>query len=233
MIGNLPAVPRFTLERHQLAQVICQVRFSPVLRLQQQTEVAAFQEEVRAQYPGFLLEPAMAVVITPQGIAQQDTGAKNYRFVDSDHAVVLVLGIDFVAIETRQYVAIEDVVQRIRDAVAIVERLYQPALRMRLGLRFTNELRLAADDLPTRVREALNPQLLGTLGDDDLAPAVEATQGVVHLRTEQGNAIQVIHGLNPKGAPPSSLCPACCLPASPKSRSIFSISTRTRMRSYL
>ena len=28
MIANLSAASRFTLERHQLAQVICQVRFS-------------------------------------------------------------------------------------------------------------------------------------------------------------------------------------------------------------
>jgi uncharacterized protein (TIGR04255 family) len=199
MIGNLRPVPRFTLERHQIAQVICQVRFSPVLRLQQQDEVAAFQEEVRGQYPGFLNEPAMAVVITPQGIVQQDTGARNYRFVDPERGVVLVLGVDFVAIETRQYVAIEDVVERMRDAVAIVERLYRPALRMRLGLRFTNELRFASTDLRARVRRALNPQLLGILGDDDVAPAVETTQSVVHLRTEQGNMLQAIHGLNPQG----------------------------------
>jgi uncharacterized protein (TIGR04255 family) len=199
MIGNLPAAPRFTLERHQLAQVISQVRFSPILRLQQQEEVAAFQEEVRGRYPGFLQEPAMGVVITPHGVVQQDTGAKNYRFVDPETGVVLVLGVDFVAIETRQYVAIEDVVERIRDAVAIVERLYRPALRMRLGLRFTNELRFESADLRTQVRHALNPQLLGPLGDDDVAAAVETTQSVVHVRTEQGNGLQVIHGLNPQG----------------------------------
>ena len=120
---NFSAAPRFTLERHQLAQVICQARFSPVLRLQQQGEVASFQEEVRGRYPVFLPQHAMSVVITPQGVAQQDTGVQNYRFVDPDAGVALALGVDFVGIETRRYVAIEDVIERVREAVAIVERL--------------------------------------------------------------------------------------------------------------
>jgi uncharacterized protein (TIGR04255 family) len=199
MIANLSVAPRFTLERHQLAQVICQVRFSPVLRLNQQEEVVLFQEEVRERYPGFLLEPAVALMITPQGVVQQDTGTKIYRFLDPDASVVLVLGVDFVAIETREYVAIEDVIERVRDAVSLVERFYRPAQRTRLGLRFTNELRFEPDNLQTHVREALNPQLLGPLGDPDLAPAVETTQSVIHLRTEAGNMLQVIHGLNPQG----------------------------------
>lgn len=219
MIGNLPTAPEFTLERHQLAQAICQVRFSPVLRLQQQGEVAAFQEEVRPQYPGFFHEPAMAVVITPQGIAQQDTGTKNYRFVDADAGVVLVLGVDFVAIEARRYVSIDDVVRRIQDAVAIVERLYKPAQRMRLGLRFTNELRFDSSELGTHLRDALNPRLLGPLGDDDVAPAVETTQSVVHLRTEQGNMLQVIHGLNPYGG--TTVLPLPGIPSPPISQEPF------------
>jgi uncharacterized protein (TIGR04255 family) len=199
MIANLSAAPRFTLERHQLAQVICQVRFSPVLRLNQQEAITPFQEEVREQYPGFSVEPAVSLIITPQGIAQQDTGTKNYRFVDPAGSVALVLGMDFVAIETREYVAIEDVVERIRNAVSLVERFYSPAQRVRLGLRFTNELRFQPNNLQTQVREALNPQLLGPLGDPDLAPAVETTQSVIQLRTEAGNMLQVIHGLNPQG----------------------------------
>jgi len=199
MIANLSVAPRFTLERHQLAQVICQVRFSPVLRLHQQEEVAPFQEEVRARYSGFVLEPAVALIITPQGVVQQDSGTKNYRFVDLNAGVVLVLGVDFVAIETRDYVAIEDVIERTRDAVSLVERFYSPAQRTRLGLRFTNELRFESGNLHTQVREALNPQLLGPLGDPDVASAVETTQSVIHLQTEAGNMLQVIHGLNPQG----------------------------------
>ena len=212
MIANLSVAPRFTLERHQLAQVICQVRFSPVLRLHQQEEIAPFQEEIREQYPGFSAEPAVALTITPQGVVQQDSGTRNYRFVDPDASVVLVLGVDFVAIETREYVAIEDVIERIRDAVSLVERLYRPAQRTRLGLRFTNELRFQPDNLQTQVREALNPQLLGPLGDPEVAPAVETTQSVIHLRTQAGNMLQVIHGLSPQGGttvlPMSTSAPA-------------------------
>jgi uncharacterized protein (TIGR04255 family) len=199
MIGELETAPSFALERHQLAQVICHVRFSPVLRLQRQEEVARFQDEVRDRYQDFASEQAVAFLITPQGVAQQDTGAKNYRFIDRESGVMLVLSTDFVAIETREYVEINDVVARIKDAVDIVARLYEPANRLRLGLRFTNEFPFQTVDLPSSLRSAFNPLLLGAAGVEELAPIVEQTQCVLRLRTPEATALQVIHGLNPQG----------------------------------
>lgn len=199
MIGDLPPVPRFTLEHHEIAQVICHVRFSSVLRLQRPDEVARFQDEVRARYPDFVSEQALALLITPQGVTQQDTGAKNYRFIDRQSGVMLVLGTDFVAIETRDYAEIDDVAGRIREAVAIVSRLYEPATRLRLGLRFTNEFRFDSADLATQVRDAFNPLLLGPTGTHELAAAIEQTQSVVRFRLADGAALQMIHGLNPQG----------------------------------
>ena len=199
MIGDLPTAPRFTLEQHQIAQVICHVRFSPVLRLQRPDEIARFQDEVRDRYPDFASEQAIAFLITPQGVSQQDTGAKNYRFIDRASGVMLVVSTDFVAIETRDYVAIDDVVSRIRHAVEIVARLYEPATRLRLGLRFTNEFRFEADDLPTELARAFNPLLLGPAGVGELARVVDQTQSVVRIQTAAGTALQMIHGLNKQG----------------------------------
>jgi uncharacterized protein (TIGR04255 family) len=199
VIGDLPTAPRFTLEHHQIAQVICHVRFSPVLRLQRQEEIARFQDEVRDRYPDFASEQAVAFLITPQGVAQQDTGTKNYRFIDRESGVMLVLSTDFVAIETRDYVEIQDVAARIKDAVDIVARLYEPATRLRLGLRFTNEFRFEAADLPSSVQRAFNPLLLGPAGVPELASVVEQTQSVIRLQTPDGTSLQVIHGLNTQG----------------------------------
>lgn len=210
MIGELPTAPRFALERHQIAQVICHVRFSPVLRLQRQEEIARFQDEVRDRYPDFASEQAVAFLITPQGVAQQDTGAKNYRFIDRDSGVMLVLSTDFVAIETRDYVAIDDVVTRIKEAVEIVARLYKPATRLRLGLRFTNEFRFDPSDLPSTLQRAFNPLLLGPAGVEELAAAVEQTQSVIRLQITDGTTLQVIHGLNPQGG--TTVAPIPCSP---------------------
>ena len=199
MIGELPTAPRFTLEHHQIAQVICHVRFSPVLRLQRQEEISRFQDEVRDRYPDFASEQAIAFLITPQGVAQQETGAKNYRFIDRESGVMLVLSTDFVAIETREYVEIHDVAARIKDALEIVVRLYEPATRLRLGLRFTNEFRFEAADLPARVRGAFNPLLLGLAGLEELASVVAQTQSVVRMQTAEATSLQMIHGLNTQG----------------------------------
>jgi uncharacterized protein (TIGR04255 family) len=199
MIGDLPTAPKFTLEHHQIAQVICHVRFSPILRLQRQEEVARFQDEVRGRYPDFASEQARGFLITPQGVAQQDTGTKNYRFIDRESGIMLVLGTDFVAVETREYAAIEDVVSRVQEAVDTVARLYTPAMRLRLGLRFTNEFRFESNGLATQVGNAFNPLLLGPLGAPELAAIVEHTQSVLRFRTREGTVLQVIHGLNTQG----------------------------------
>src|ERR1039458_2183983 len=218
VIGELETVPRFVLERHQIAQVICQVRFSPVLRLQQQTEVVPFQEEIRDRYPGFSAERAVGFLITPQGVVQQDTGAQNYRFIDQEHGVMLVLGTDFVAIETRSYVEIEDIVTRMTEAVELTARLYQPPQRSRVGLRFTNEFRFESTDLSSRVRAAFTPAILGPAGTDELASATEGTQSVLRLRSSAGNLLQVLHGLNPQGGttvPPIAAWPVPSIPQEP------------------
>jgi uncharacterized protein (TIGR04255 family) len=199
LIGDLPVAPTYTLAKHQIAQVICQVRFSPVLRLQRQEEVARFQDEVRTRYPDFASEQAIGFLITPQGVAQQDTGARNYRFIDRDSGVMLVLSTDFIAIETRSFLAIDDVVSRIHEAVDLVATLYAPAMRTRLGLRFTNEFRFQSERLDSRIRDAFNPLLLGPLGAKELTSAVESTQSIVRLRASEGAILQVIHGFNSQG----------------------------------
>lgn len=209
-IGTLPTAPKFTLERHEIAQVICQVRFSPVFRLQQSEELARLQDEVRDEYPDFAQEQAVSFLITPQGVAQQDTGARNYRFIDHKTGIMLVVGVDFVAIETRRYAAIDQIVDRVCSAVALIERLYAPASRLRLGLRFTNEFRLDASSPAASAKRAFNASLLGVVADDSLATGVSQSQSVVRFAASDGVALQMIHGLQPQG---TTVAPAPGFPA--------------------
>jgi uncharacterized protein (TIGR04255 family) len=198
MIADLSAVPPFRLRNHQLAQVICQVRFSPVLRLGEQEHVAAFQDRVRARYPQYLREVGLHLLVTPEGVSQQPQQQPIYRFGEVDGDVMLVLGTDFVAIEARSYTDIDDLEERITEGVRLVGELYAPPQINRVGLRFINEFRFASRDLPDALTEAFNPLLLGFAGVQELRTAVKESHAATRFAAD-GNDLLVQHGLRPEG----------------------------------
>jgi uncharacterized protein (TIGR04255 family) len=198
-IANIPPAPAFQLKKHQLAQVLCQIRFSPVLRINQDDAVIPFQEEIRQAYPRYAKQQGMALLITPQGVQQQAAPAGQHRFDDSDGVFTAILTPEFVALETNQYADIEDFVRRIVELAAAVEAHYGPAEIQRIGLRFINELRLSSPDPKTEMREAISLTLLGAAGIDELVDAVAATQQILELSGDDDTRMLVRHGLQPHG----------------------------------
>jgi uncharacterized protein (TIGR04255 family) len=198
VLGELEASAPFTLRKHQIAQVLCQVRFSPVLRLRQEDAVIPFQDAVRDRYPDFRAEQAVGLIITPDGVSRQENPDRLWRFVSGDDGYAIVLTTDFVAVETSKYVDVDDLCSRLRDALALVQEHYAPAKATRVGLRFLNEVRFAQKDLPEMLSEAFNPLLLGSSGAPEFASAVKSSRQVMEL-TAPENLFQVRHGLHPGG----------------------------------
>lgn len=198
-IANIPPAPQFRLQSHQLAQVLCQIRFSTVLRINQDDAVIAFQEAIRHTYPRYAKQQGMAVLITPQGVQQHVAPTGQHRFDDSDGVFTAILNQDFVALETNQYADIEDFVARVVTLASAVEEHYAPAEIQRVGLRFINELRLTRPDPKVEMREAITPTLLGAAGSDELVDAVVGAQQVLELTGDDDNRMLVRHGLYPQG----------------------------------
>lgn len=197
-IGAIPVAPRFRLDRPQLAQVICQVRFSPVLRIRQDEAVIPFQEAVRGEYPRYARQEGMSMLITPGGVQQQPAPAPLHRFEDSAAGMTAILAPDFVALETTVFVDVDDFVGRVVRLAAAVAEHYQPAEIARIGLRFINELRLPNDGTKAEMRRAVSPVLLGAAGADELDTPLVASQQVIEL-TGDDHRMLVRHGLNPLG----------------------------------
>jgi uncharacterized protein (TIGR04255 family) len=197
-IGNIPLAPPFRLENHQLAQVLCQIRFSAVLRIRQDDAVIAFQEAIRQAYPRYAKQQGLHVMITPDGVQQQTAPDSQHRFDDSDGVFNVVLAPEFVALETRQYTDIDDFAARVVALAEAVEQHYAPTEIHRVGLRFINELRLTAADPKAEMRDAIAPSLLGAPGSDELSDTVAGAQQVIELTGEDSRML-VRHGLNPGG----------------------------------
>jgi uncharacterized protein (TIGR04255 family) len=197
-IGDIPPAPPFHLQNHQLAQVLCQIRFSTVLRINQDDAVIAFQEAIRQTYPRYAKQQAMAMLITPQGVQQQPAPAAQHRFDDSDGIFTAILTPDFVALETSRYADIDDFVSRVVALAETVEEHYAPAEIQRVGLRFINELRLTSADPKAEMREAVTPALLGASGADELVGAVTGAQQILELSGDDSRML-VRHGLHLQG----------------------------------
>ena len=197
-IANIPAAAPFRLEKDQLAQVLCQIRFSPVLLIRRDDAVIAFQEAIRHTYPRYERQQQTTMLITPGGVQQQAADSPLHRFDDSKGVFTAVLSPEFVALETKQYADIDDFVSRVVDLARIVEELYEPDEIQRVGFRFINELRLTSLNPKDEMRAAIAPELLGSAGSDELVEAVFGVQQVLELAGDESRML-VRHGLFPLG----------------------------------
>lgn len=196
--AGLTPVPPFRLRRSPLAQVLCQIRFSPILRLRQDDAVIPFQEAVRDRYPRYVKQEGVGFLITPGGVQAQQAQPGLHRFQDTSGIFTITLAHDFVALETLAYTDIDEFAGRLSSIAEIIRQVYAPAEMVRLGLRFINELRLAENEAAHELRRALRPGLLGPLAADELIGAVRLSEQVLELG-DGSQTVLLRHGLQREG----------------------------------
>jgi uncharacterized protein (TIGR04255 family) len=172
-----PDVPRVQYRTNLLEQVICQLRFPPILRIDAQPP-ATFQETIRVQYPNFAerVEPAVEF---PPGFPEQfprelfqqvlqPSSTKNYEFSAEEGGWKLNLTRTFLAVSTGSYPSWEEFRDRLARPLEALRDIYEPAHFSRIGLRFVNVIRRPALNLEgVRWQELLSPALCGLLGAAD------------------------------------------------------------------
>ena len=133
-----PESPRVIYRRNPLAEVICQVRFPPILRIHSEPP-AGFQDRIRNQYPLYKESAGQAFALSPNIPAEAARviqsvapfrGREKHEFSSADEVWSTTLGRDFLALRTVAYPRWEDFRQRLTllfDALA-AEYLYAAAL---------------------------------------------------------------------------------------------------------
>src|SRR5437899_3261053 len=111
---TLPAYPRTIYARNQLRQVICQVKFPRLLRIEAEP-AAAFQERIRSEYPEYAeRSPEEAVAALqlpfplPASTREELALRKEMRFATEDGAWTVALGGDFLALTATAYTRWEE-----------------------------------------------------------------------------------------------------------------------------
>lgn len=171
MLHSEQPCPNF--DRHQLVEVICQLRFSPILSIDSK-EPADFQEAIRSMFPRYAvrkeqLPPKLTGAGTPGAKLEAPTPINNYYFVSADGRWKLNLTKNFISLSTVAYPGWEKFAGHFDLPLAEFIRIYQPAFFERIGLRYLNAFSRAAlglENIPWR--ELFVPAYTGPLAHEDV-----------------------------------------------------------------
>jgi len=178
---------RFIYEKNQLIEVICQLRFPDILKIEAQ-EPFEFQDAVRGEYPGYQKNVEQLPPQNVNGKMVPQGTVNNYQFIAADGQWKISLTKNFVALSTHRYARWEEFAKRLDFILAEFIRIYSPAFFHRVGLRYINAFNRKTLGLEDSAwRDLIQPGYLGLMGDDD-------AQERAFLKNEQSITVAVPGG---------------------------------------
>lgn len=161
---HFPEQKDIRLKRAPLTEVICQVRFPPILRIASESPTA-FQEKVRAKLPQLEEERGLTVLPVAGNAmpsVQIQPAPPVYQFKSGDGNTTLTLAPNFYALSTKAYQHWADFWTMLALANDAVQDVYEPNYAVRIGLRYINEITFANTGLKEKaeLRALLRSDLL-------------------------------------------------------------------------
>lgn len=148
-----------------LSEVICQLRFSPLLSLSAQLPVE-FQQRIRVDYPMLSISQGMMVQFAGPAVPQPPTPENTYIFTTPDGTWAVHLAKDSLALTTRAYERWESFRQRWNTLLDHFWMLYGPISPLRIGLRYQDVIDRSRHELGNEPwTHWIKPQVLGVLAD--------------------------------------------------------------------
>lgn len=207
-----PQSPRVIYEKNPLAEVICQLRFPRILRID--TELpAVFQEQIRSAFPNFSQSPSLELGKLPPDLARLvgldralGSGQQSYEFSSADGAWKVTLTSQALALVTTRYARWEEFKERLALPLRALEHVYAPSFFSRLGLRYQDVVRRSDLGLgETPWHELLEVQVLGELATPAIeAAAIEVARNLLLQLDEEGDKVRVQHGFAKTGQDPET-----------------------------
>lgn len=198
---RFPDSERVQYNRNPLVEVICQLRFPRILRIETERPVD-FQESLRDEYPRLNVIQSLNLAMpvgpqadtTPVGLSRDES----YEFLSRQGDWKVVLASSFLALSTTKYTRWEVFRDRLASAIEILVRHYAPSHFTRVGLRYQDVIVRSDLDLQGRPwRTLLKGPVAGMLASEEF-PEDEFidSQNLFTYRLDGTNAIaRVRHGL--------------------------------------
>ncbi len=142
-----PVTPRVIYQDNPLIEVVCQLRFPPILKIDHELP-ALFQEAIRSNYPNFvevsgistqtepMVNPGNPNDIFEQLTKQNFISFKEYRFSSSDEIWKVTLSRTFIALSTSKYERWEEFRSKLEFLFNKFIEIYNPSYFSRIGLRY-------------------------------------------------------------------------------------------------
>jgi uncharacterized protein (TIGR04255 family) len=141
MVLNFPKMQEIKLNKPPLDEVICQVRFLPILSIARELPTD-FQESIRDRFPGFEVQQGVLLQFPTTGVNEKpimEPTPKIYRFLTADKRSSVALTTDFCAITTKSYCQWSTFIEDLNLVGNTVVKKYHPSHATRIGLRFINK----------------------------------------------------------------------------------------------
>lgn len=197
---NLPEFERVIYKHNPLIEVVCQLRFPPILKISHQ-EPVEFQDEIRSQYPLFEVTqppiPSEFIKLSQQaGLSlPNQLSYSSYSFKSEDQEWQISLTKDFISISTSAYERYEEFKQRLKRVVDIFERIYQPSFYTRTGLRYQDLIVRSDLKLEDKKWSDLIAKRIGSeLHDSELSTSIQTITKNLVLKVGDGQ-VNFNHGL--------------------------------------
>ncbi len=162
-----------------LRLVIGQIRFGILPLFEQKTFIAGFRDVVHSMYPKISREPTVSYQLSPTGISSS-AGETVWRFSSRDNLWSVVVGESSLTLETRKYLSMDDFLKRFSQILDATVQTLEVTDRVRIGLRYINEIRYPNADTLFDWRSLLNPEFVGfdaaTLLDGEVDHTLHETQ---------------------------------------------------------
>src|SRR5438128_569937 len=153
---KLPEYEWVQFRKAPLRLVIGQMRFTIIPRFEQKAFIAGFQEAIRSEYPRVSREPTVTYQLSPTGI-NPNLGETLWRFPSRNNRWAVVVGESAITLESRGYASMRDFLERFRFLLETASATLEVADRLRLGLRYINEIRYPKAETIAEWRTLLNP----------------------------------------------------------------------------
>ena len=204
-----PQTSRVEYNNNPLEEVICQVRFPPILKIGTVLP-ADFQDEVRKQFPLYEAQPDGGIPL-PNQVRELLSGAgigdllptqapHLHRFSTEDTSRSISLQADFIALTVKDYKRWQDFRDQFRLVESKFRHLYEPSFYSRIGLRYRdviarNELGLDGCSWG----DLLNRDLVGLLQGEDISSQVGQAMTVIRMQLPdiEGTQLTLRYGLAP------------------------------------
>lgn len=187
-----PDTQRVKYAKNPLEQVICQLRFPPILEIDRETP-DKFQNHIREKFPEYraIEERASNIEVGPGRVPAvlSSNVIKNHAFFNAENTLIINLSRTFISYATKEYTQWEEFRGKLIEIEDFFREVYSPSYYVRLGLRYIDRIKryeLGLEDVPWR--ELLNPAVTGLLTDDRISPAIKSLATICSLALPENEA---------------------------------------------